>query len=64
MKDIPPGVPRRAGGHAADRLREQLEREFGIVAPDEPLDPAAGADPEEAGLDGATQPDPGEQQGH
>lgn len=58
MNDVPPGVPRRGGGRAADRLREQLEREFGTVPPEEDRpDPAgnaeqaAGTDTDAAGTD-------------
>lgn len=74
MTGIPPNVPRRAGGHAADRLREQLAREYGIVVPDDRPDPAHRADPDsgiespddagpaEADFDADERPDPGGQE--
>lgn len=67
MTGVPPGVPRRAGGHAADRLREQLEREFGIA--DDRPEPAAGTEPDgalppDAGPDLSAWPDPDGQQEH
>jgi hypothetical protein len=46
MNDSSPPVPRRAGGHAAARLREQLEREFGIVPPADSPDPDAVTEPD------------------
>jgi hypothetical protein len=69
MSDTPPVVPRRAGGHAADRLREQLQREFGMVPPEESAETTesdtGGADPDaarpgHAGHGGLTPLDPDE----
>lgn len=57
MNDFPPAVPRHGGGHAADRLREQLEREYGITAPDDQPEPAKAS---EAGSPDSPDVDPGD----
>jgi hypothetical protein len=73
MTGDPPGVPRRAGGHAADRLREQLEREFGVAGPQDEPDAdstdSTGADSAPAGTDesepdAGDRPDPGRRGEH
>jgi len=56
--------PDAPGGPPAERLREQLEREFGEVPPESPTEPdrpgtRARTDEEESGVPGGESSDPG-----